>query len=98
MKVMFDTTLGAKNDFKYKINEVNVSEHWNPTAEKGRDFGVFNYTTEDCILRWLHRGYTIYDVKIPKDAENIKLDSATIIYSILLFMKRQSKTLKIVLN
>ena len=58
MKVMFDTTLGAKNDFKYKINEVNVSEHWDPTAE------------------------------------NIKLDSATIIYSILLFMKRQSKTLK----
>lgn len=80
VKVMFGTTSGAKSDFKYKINEVNVSEHWNPTAEKGRDFGGFNYTTENCILRWLHRGDTIYDVKIPKDAENIKLGGATTIY------------------
>src|SRR5699024_9902477 len=40
----------------------------------------FNYTTEDCILRWLHRGDTLYDVEIPKDAENIKLEGATTIY------------------
>ena len=80
VKVMFGTTSGAKSDFKYKVNEVNISEHWNPTAEKGRDFGGFNYTTEDCILRWLHRGDTIYDVEIPDDAENIKLDGATTVY------------------
>lgn len=80
VKVMFGTTSGAKSDFEYKINEVNISNNWNPTAEKGRDFGGFNYTTEDCILRWLHRGDTIYDVEIPKDAENIKLDGATTIY------------------
>lgn len=80
VKVMFGTTSGAKSDFKYKINEVNISENWNPTAENGRDFGGFNYTTEDCILRWLHRGDTIYDVEVPKDAENIKLEGATTIY------------------
>ncbi len=80
VKVMFGTTSGAKSDFKYKVNEVNISEHWNPTAEKGRDFGGFNYTTEDCILRWLHRGDTIYDVEIPDDAENIKLEGATTVY------------------
>lgn len=80
VKVMFGTTSGAKSDFEYKINEVNVSNNWNPTAEKGRDFGGFNYTTEDCILRWLHRGDTIYDVEVPEDAENIKLDGATTIY------------------
>ncbi len=80
VKVMFGTTSGAKSDFKYKINEVNISEHWNPTAEKGRDFGGFNYCSEECILRWLHRGDTIYDVEVPKDAENIKLDGATTIY------------------
>jgi len=77
---MFGTTSGAKSDFKYKVNEVNISEHWNPTAEKGRDFGGFNYTTEDCILRWLHRGDTIYDVEIPDNAENIKLEGATTVY------------------
>lgn len=80
VKVMFGTTSGAKSDFEYKINKVNISNNWNPTAEKGRDFGGFNYTTEDCILRWLHRGDTIYDVEVPKDAENIKLDGATTIY------------------
>ena len=79
VKVMYGTTSGA-SDFKYKVNEINVSEHWNPNAEKGRDFGGFNYTTEDCILRWLHRGDTIYDVEVPEDTENIKLDGATTIY------------------
>lgn len=80
VKVMYGTTSGAKSDFKYKIGEVNVSEHWNPDAKNGKDFGGFNYCSEDCILRWLHRGDTIYDVEIPEDAENIRLDGATTIY------------------
>lgn len=80
VKVMYGTTSGARSDFKYKINEINISEHWNPNVEKGRDFEGFNYTTEDCILRWLHRGDTIYDVEIPEDAENIRLEGATTIY------------------
>ncbi len=80
VKVMFGTASGAKRDFEYKINEVNVSENWNPNAENGRDFGGFNYCSEECILRWLHRGDTIYDVEIPADAENIRLDGATTIY------------------
>lgn len=80
VKVMFGTTSGAKRDFEYKVNEVNVSENWNPNAENGRNFGGFNYCSEECILRWLHRGDTVYDVEIPADAENIKLDGATTIY------------------
>ena len=80
LKVMFNTTSGARSDFKYEIDKVNVSDNWNPNAKNGKDFGGFNYATEDCILRWLHRGDTIYDVEIPKDAENIKLESATTIY------------------
>ena len=35
VKVMYGTTSGARSDFKYKINEVNISEHWNPNVEKG---------------------------------------------------------------
>ncbi len=31
-------------------------------------------------MRWFHRGDTICDVEIPKDAENIKLESSTTIY------------------
>lgn len=77
IKVMFENK-GA--NFEYKINEVNVATVWNPKAEKGRDFGGFNYASEECILRWLHRGDTVYDVEVPKDAENIKLEGATTIY------------------
>ncbi len=77
IKVMFGNK-GA--NYEYKIGEVNVANTWNPKAERGREFGGFNYATEDCILRWLHRGDTLYDVEIPKDAENIKLEGATTIY------------------
>lgn len=80
VKVMFDTTSGADNNFTYKIDEVNVASNWNPKADNPRDMGGFNYTTEDSILRWLHRGDTIYDVEVPSDAEIIKLEGATTIY------------------
>jgi len=80
VKVMFGTTSGADKKLEDKINEVNIANNWNPNAEKGRDFGGFNYTTEDCILRWLHRGNIIYDVEIPEDAENVRLEGATVIY------------------
>ena len=77
VKVMFGNK-GA--NYEYKIGEVNVANNWNPTAKSGKDFGGFNYTTIDCLLRWLHRGDTIYDVEVPKDAENIKIEGATTIY------------------
>ena len=76
---MFGTKSGA-SDFQYQIGKVNYSQNWNPTATNGKDFGGFNYTTEDCIVRWLHRGDTIYDVTIPDGAENITIDGATKIY------------------
>ena len=80
VKVMFNLTSGADKDFEYKIGEVNVASNWNPNAKNGKDFGGFNYCSEECILRWLHRGDTIYDVIIPDDAENVRLDGATTIY------------------
>lgn len=80
VKVMFNLTSGADKDFEYKIDEVNVASNWNPNAKNGKDFGGFNYCSEECILRWLHRGDTIYDVTIPDDAENVRLDGATTIY------------------
>ena len=80
VKVMYGTTSGAKSDFEYKLNEINISNNWNPNADNPKDFGGFNYCAEECILRWLHRGDTIYDVEIPEDAENVKLEGATVIY------------------
>ena len=66
--------------FEYKLNEINISQSWNPEAHSGKEFGGFNFTTESCILRWLHRGSTIYDVEIPKDAETVKIEGATILF------------------
>ena len=74
MKVMNGTTSHA-NGFEYKIEQVNVTDNWNPDAEDAKDFGGFNFSTEDKILRWLLRGDTIYDVEIPQDAEIIEIDN-----------------------
>lgn len=72
LKVMF----GNKGvNFEYKIDEVNIAETWNPNASDPKDFGGFNFSTENKILRWLVRGDTIYDVVIPADAEIIDCPS-----------------------
>ena len=66
--------------FEYKIDEVNVTDNWNPNSLEAEEMGGFNFGTEDKILRWLHRGDTIYDVIIPEDAEVIKVDDEKGIY------------------
>ena len=72
LKVMF----GNKGvNFEYKIDEVNVSNVWNPSASSPEEMGGFNFSTEDKILRWLVRGDTLYDVVIPDDAEVIDCPS-----------------------
>ena len=60
--------------FEYKLDEINVAEKWNPNNLEPEEMGGFNFGTEDKILRWLHRGDTIYDVIIPEDAEVIQVD------------------------
>ena len=55
--------------FEYKLNKINISNNWNPKEAEPEKMGGFNFGTEDKILRWLHRGNTIYDVIIPEDAE-----------------------------
>lgn len=66
--------------FEYKLNEVNIAKKWNPNNLDPKKMGGFNFGTEDKILRWLHRGETIYDVTIPEDAEIVHVDQAKGIY------------------
>ena len=66
--------------FEYKIDEINTTDNWNPTSNDPEEMGGFNFGTEDKILRWLHRGDTIYDVIVPDDAEVIKVDDEKGIY------------------
>ena len=62
------------NGFQYKLNEVNIANTWNPNTYNPKEMGGFNFSSEDKILRWLHRGDTIYDVIIPEDAEVVLCD------------------------
>ena len=66
--------------FKYKLDEINIDDRWNPNEDNPKDMGGFNFSTEDKILRWLHRGDTIYDVIIPDDAEVVLCDEEKGIY------------------
>ena len=74
---------GSKSNaggFNYKLDEINISEHWDTSTLEPAKMGGFNFGTEDKILRWLHRGDTIYDVIIPDDAEVILCDEEKGIY------------------
>ena len=68
---VMDGTKSNAGGFEYKLDEVNVSNNWNPNEVEPEKMGGFNFGSEDKILRWLHRGDTIYDVIIPKNAEVI---------------------------
>ena len=79
VRVMDGLTSNA-GGFEYKLDEINVAAKWNPNSLDPKEMGGFNFGTEDKILRWLHRGDTIYDVIIPVDAEVIKVDGEKGIY------------------
>ena len=79
VRVMDDIKSNAGN-FEYKINEINVAKKWNPKKSDAEEMGGFNFSKEDKILRWLHRGDTIYDVIIPTSAEVVKIDEEKGIY------------------
>ena len=63
------------NGFEYKLGEVNVADVWNPSTFDAEKMGGFNFSVENKILRWIHRGDTLYDVEIPDDAEVIECPS-----------------------
>lgn len=73
VRVMDGSTSNA-GGFEYKIDEINISDNWNPESSEPDKMGGFNFGTDDKILRWLHRGDTIYDVIIPDDAEVVLCD------------------------
>ncbi len=69
---LMDGTKSNAGGFEFKLGEVNVSEKWNPTTYDPIIMGGFNFSTEEKILRWIHRGDTLYDVELPGDAEVIE--------------------------
>ena len=66
---VMDGTKSNAGGFEYKLDEINISNNWNPNEVEPEKMGGFNFGSEDKILRWLHRGDTIYDVIIPENTE-----------------------------
>lgn len=79
VKVM-DGVKSNAGGFKYKIDEVNIANLWSPSATEPDEMGGFNFGTENKILRWLHRGDTIYDVDIPDDTELVLCNESKGVY------------------
>ena len=72
---LIDGVKSNASGFEYKIGEVNVADTWNPSSFEPEKMGGFNFSVENKIIRWIHRGDTVYDVEIPKDAEIIDCPS-----------------------
>lgn len=68
LKVVFDDK-SRFSDFKFKVDEVNIADIWNPNAVRPGEMGGFNFSCEEKIIRWLHNGDILYDVIVPEDAE-----------------------------
>ncbi len=77
-----DGNISNANGFIYKIDEVNIAINWNKDEVDPEKMGGFNFSSEDKILRLLHRGNTLYDVIIPDDAEVVICDKDKGIFSI----------------
>lgn len=72
---LMDGTKSNAGGFEIKLNEVVTADKWNPTTFDPVEMGGFNFSTDEKILRWIHRGDTVYDVEIPNDAEVIDCPS-----------------------
>ena len=77
--------------YEFKIDKVNIADRWDPLANNPADFGGFNFSTENKILRFLHRGDTLYDVIVPEDAEMVEIESKNVPHGVF-------RTNKIIVN
>lgn len=81
VRVMFGI-ISSANGYKFKENEVNIAEYWNPNEIESDKMGGFNFSLEEKVLRYLVRGDTLCDVILPNDAEVIECPSISCPYGI----------------
>ena len=65
------------NGYPFKLNEINETDRCNTKSKDPKEFGGFNFTTEDKALRWTIRGNTLYEVEIPTDAKTLEIVDET---------------------
>lgn len=72
---LMDGTKSNAGGFEIKINEIIIADKWDTSTLDPAIMGGFNFSTEEKILRWIHRGDTVYDVEIPENTEIIDCPS-----------------------
>ena len=58
-----------ESDKPIKMNEVTICDTWDPDNSDWDKRGGFNFSNEECILRWISRGDTLCEVIVPEDAD-----------------------------
>ena len=73
LKWAFNNNVGHRDNQKFDIGKEIICDTWDPTNEDWDKRGGFNFTNEECALRWMSRGDTLYEVDIPEDAEVLEV-------------------------
>ena len=71
LKWTFKDEVGSREDQKFEVGKVATCDTWDPTNTDWDKRGGFNFTNEECALRWMSRGDTLYEVEIPSDGETL---------------------------
>lgn len=73
LKWVFSKNIGHTENKEFEINKVITSDIWDPYNDDWDKRGGFNFTNEECALRWFSRGDTLYEVEIPSDEEVVEI-------------------------
>ena len=73
LKWAFKDNVGHKDNQKFEVGKVIICDTWDPNNSDWDKRGGFNFTNEECALRWMSRGDTLYEVEIPSDGEILKV-------------------------
>lgn len=73
LKWVFKDNIGHKENQKFEIGKAITCDMWNPSSSNWDERGGFNFTNEECALRWMSRGDTLYEVEIPSDGEVLEV-------------------------
>lgn len=73
LKWAFKDNIGHRDDQKFELGKIITCDTWNPSSSDWDERGGFNFTNEECALRWISRGDTLYEIEIPEDGEVLEV-------------------------
>ncbi len=73
LKWVFNDNIGHRDNQKFEIGKAITCDTWDPNNNDWDKRGGFHFTNEECALRWMSRGDTLYEVEIPQDGEVLEV-------------------------